>query len=464
MPASVVITEKKSGDRPGLRSSTKPADPPAPESTESGCICGKKIAKKSIKIQCGSCHRAYHADCVSLTGLQQSTLNLLTRWHCPPCVVFSKGLTISSFPSALISELVALVAAQIKSTGLLSTVASAPSPTAKPNESNDNPGPSYSEVLAPSGNSPSSSSSAVTQSNDTAEQQTAAHTEEHCTPDVSGDNETGWQEARSRRKPRTGPPLLPTPPDLAPNPPAPEVHKIVIFGEDTKATLAEVKGLLRDIPARAYEGAGRLTLLFDKKEHKEAAAGLIRVAMDSSKVQTHGGVKVTIFNVPVPEELVNEQAIEYVTEGLARKNGEVLASSDFKVVYAKRHVRRPELMNIRIRTSPEVRESLLKTGKVNFDLTRCRVEPYAYFRQCHHCQRPGHNTEDCPSRNDPPKCMYCAKDHQTASCPTKDDRGTHTCSNCDAKTHHAGYQGCPTLQNHMDEVSKNFLRTSRSRT
>ena len=117
-------------------------------------------------------------------------------------------------------------------------------------------------------------------------------------------------------------------------------------------------------------------------------------------------------------------------------------------------------MNIRLRVSPDLRQSLLQRGSLNFDLTRCRVEPYSYFKQCHHCQRPGHSHDCCPSSNGPATCMYCAKAHSTVSCPTKDQRNTHKCSNCKSTSHHAGYQGCPVLQKHkMEEVAKNQLRS-----
>ena len=168
-----------------------------------------------------------------------------------------------------------------------------------------------------------------------------------------------------------------------------------------------------------------------------------------------------MFNVPVPEELNDSQASDYVTEGLTRKNAHLFRNGDFKVVYLKRHVRKPELMNVRLRVSPELRDSMLHTGRVNFDLTRCRVESHAFFKQCHHCQKPGHGEETCPSklREDPPTCMYCAKDHATGSCPTKDQRDSHLCSNCNASSHHSGYQGCPSLLKHMEEISKNRSRT-----
>lgn len=50
--------------------------------------------------------------------------------------------------------------------------------------------------------------------------------------------------------------------------------------------------------------------------------------------------------------------------------------------------------------------------------TIIRWEPYRSSRssptQCRRCQRPGHGTRHCGM---PPRCMYCAKDHQSDECP-----------------------------------------------
>ena len=472
MPASVVITEKKGGERQGLRSSSKPADPPAPEPSQPGCICGKKIAKKT-KIKCSSCNRAFHADCVSLTGLQQSTLNILTGWQCPPCIMFKHGITISSLAPSLISELVQLVKAEV-----LNGAVSSFSPAAA-SSSIVHPPPSDQPLPGPSKGRPASHASETdpVPGPNLIQNSLAEPTDEDqghpAGPATYADSVTageGWQTQTGRRQKKTHP-LLPTPlstsensPAASVTPPKPPIHRMVVFAEDTDATLSAVRTTLQDIPVRAFKSEGKLTLLFDNEKYKADAAILLRSVLGESKVQAFSGVKVTVFNVPVPEDVEESQIVKYVTDGLMRKNPDTLKSADFKVVYTKRHVRKPELMNIRLRVSEELRDALLRTGRVNFDLTRCRVESFAYFKQCHHCQAPGHDHKSCPSKESPAVCMYCSKDHATESCTTKDHRETHVCSNCKATDHHAGYQGCPALQKHMMEISKNWVRPSGSRT
>ena len=418
-------------------SSSNPPEPSDSSAATTGCICGKKLTKTSKKIKCKNCNRVCHADCVALNGLSPTSLSALTMWVCPPCLVFQSGyFTIDSLPPALVADLVTVISAQIQSAGILSQNSN----TVDTNtvETNTDPTMSYSEALI------SPTTPIPTGENNIESPRGEVH---------AGDAENQWQEVRARK------PANPHPPTVT-NPDSPEVQRIVVSCENTKTTISEIRQVLRDIPARAIERERRIVLLFEKKEHKDAAAGLLRVSLNNSKVHTKSGVKVTVFNVPVPEDLENEQAVEYLTEGLARKNGDLLKSSDFEIVFTKRHVRRPGLMNIRLRVSPDLRESLVKRGNVNFDLTRCRVEPHAFFRQCYHCQRPGHSQDCCPSSQDPATCMYCGKAHRSDSCPTKDQQNTHKCSNCKSTSHHAGYQGCPVLQKHkMEEVAKNQLRS-----
>ena len=446
-------------------SSSKSPEPPESGTATTGCICGKKVTKTAKKVKCKNCCRVCHADCVALTGLSPTSLSTLTMWVCPLCLVFHSGYSIDSLPPALIADLVTVITAEVQSAGIMPSngpsesapTTIVPAETTSPEPANTTvPSLSFSDALVKPIPPPTPSANVGRNLKaQTGDESLVDDAETVCC-------ENQWHEVRPRKSsnPRS---TQSTPSPPVSKPPEPEVHRMTIFCEDTKSTMTEVRAILRDIPARAFEKEGKLTLLFDKQEYKDAAAGLLRVALDSAKIQTHSGVKVTVFNLPVPEDLDNQQALEYVMDGLKRKNEDLLKSSKFKIVYAKRHVRKPELMNIRLLVTPEERESLIKRGRLNFDLTRCRVEPHAHYKQCFHCQRPGHSQDCCPCMNDPATCMYCAKAHKTTACPTKEERNTHKCSNCNSSTHHAGYQGCPTLLKHkMEEAAKSQLRATSS--
>ena len=135
------------------------------------------------------------------------------------------------------------------------------------------------------------------------------------------------------------------------------------------------------------------------------------------------------------------------------------SENEFSIIFFKRHMRNPELATVGLRVTTETRDLLLKKGSVNFELGRYRVERRVFYRQCYHCQAPGHIASECPSKENKPTCLFCTGDHLAKDCETKDDRTTHRCANCKQDTHHAGYQGCPVLLNYVEEQSKNYLRT-----
>ena len=433
------------------------------------CLCGSNVQDSNGVMHCKVCNVDYHPECVGLKFLvtaldlvpQGSEIFKTPDWTCPSCIYTAQLLTPGN---ALLNAIAEKVAQMIGST---------PNPvqaTSYPIESSPTMATTKQPVLEPIDVAdatiiPAEPAWTAVVGQDTVQEAPQPKQQIHPNLDSHNDvknQENEWTEATGRRrKPAPPPPpaLLPTPTTVAKTLPA--VYRIVVHSNEVDTTLKTASGLLADIPVRASKGEGRITFLFDKEEDHTKASRLLRGGLDSAKVQTYSGVKVTIFNVPVPEEFDDSQATEYVTEGLTRKNTHLFRNGDFKVVYQKRHVRKPELMNIRLRVSPELRDSMLHMGKVNFDLTRCRVENHAFFKQCHYCQKPGHSEEACPSKlkEDPRTCMYCAKDHATSSCTTMKQIETHQCSNCKATTHHAGYQGCPALLKHMEEVSKNRSRT-----
>lgn len=59
--------------------------------------CSKLITKKSAGLQCGKCSKWYHANCVSLTTEQLTTLTAMESvdWKCKNCVGFLKQKRIS---------------------------------------------------------------------------------------------------------------------------------------------------------------------------------------------------------------------------------------------------------------------------------------------------------------------------------------------------------------------------------
>ena len=53
---------------------------------KASCPCNKSITS-SWKLDCHKCKQYWHADCVGLSGISQSSINKLSKWSCPLCWV-----------------------------------------------------------------------------------------------------------------------------------------------------------------------------------------------------------------------------------------------------------------------------------------------------------------------------------------------------------------------------------------
>ena len=248
-------------------------------------------------------------------------------------------------------------------------------------------------------------------------------------------------------------------PRKATNPPPPQPqHRIILKSTNSEETAERAKELLADIPVRrSTVRDGRVTLEFREKAQHENAHKMLKGALSAdTKIQASETAKVSVLNVPVPE-IEDAAARQYVFDGLRRKN-ECLQTTEFAIVYFKRHVRNPALATIGLRVTPSVRDQLLNQGTVYFELGRYRVEKRVFYRQCFHCQAPGHVAERCPKIESPPTCMFCSGAHVKDDCPVKGDTTKHNCANCKSVKHHGGYQGCPVLLKFADDLSKNYNR------
>ena len=115
-----------------------------------------------------------------------------------------------------------------------------------------------------------------------------------------------------------------------------------------------------------------------------------------------------------------------------------------------------------LKMSSPVRRAIYENGdRLYISLNRCKVTDRFYVKQCYHCQKHGHITDDCPDlkQNKPSTCLYCSGEHRSKNCP---DKNNLCCSNCikssnpaivnGARAHSASSLKCPVLQAHVKNI------------
>ena len=117
-----------------------------------------------------------------------------------------------------------------------------------------------------------------------------------------------------------------------------------------------------------------------------------------------------------------------------------------------------------LKMSSKVRKMIYDNdNKLYISLNRCKVYDRYHIKQCYHCQRHGHLSDNCPSKEEKqsPSCFYCSGDHRSKDCP---DKKKLCCINCiksnhpaivkGASSHSAASSQCPILKSHINSLKE----------
>ena len=86
-----------------------------------------------------------------------------------------------------------------------------------------------------------------------------------------------------------------------------------------------------------------------------------------------------------------------------------------------------------LKVSPLTQAKIMKNQRLYIELQSFRVSDHFFALQCFKCQEFGHgaNSTHCPLKDiETNICLYCAKNHRSASCPSKKDKNSYNCANC----------------------------------
>ena len=121
------------------------------------------------------------------------------------------------------------------------------------------------------------------------------------------------------------------------------------------------------------------------------------------------------------------------------------------------------------RVNPEIHKKITNAGRVYIDLWSNKVSNHYQPLQCFKCQAFNHTSTSplCPLHEKPNEttCLYCAKNHPSATCPAKKNKKSHRCSNClkndnpsikkEANSHTSTSKLCPTYIKEVERLKIN---------
>ena len=164
--------------------------------------------------------------------------------------------------------------------------------------------------------------------------------------------------------------------------------------------------------------------------------------------------KMTVVGIPnyVPDD--------NIVASIAKKNADIErlvgTGCTLALIFTKT---RGETKTAVLKMSPEIRASVVAQGGYVFvGLSRCRAYDRFWAAQCYHCQSFGHSAENCPGRNDPPRCQFCAGTHRSKDCS---NRTLKKCANCSSLggsgsvDHYASSLECPIMLSQRQRVIEN---------
>ena len=433
---------------PNLPQSPAPIQTPHHHTSAKMCICNETHTNSPM-LRCHTCHSLYHDNCVGLQSLRDviqpndAGILVLNGWSCPECIVTARLL----LPGSPIFDAIATKAAEMllryDRGGLPSQSAWGRSDSRTLSLLDDTSHSHQHLETSLTDNRPTSSSVLTTS--------TSSSSNPNSNAPRTGSSKGSYADVTRK---------------LPPQP------RITIHCADVKATRESLDNALGAVPISHVKNLNSSIRVWfpNEKAQKLAEEKLMEaeILKESTRLSTAVTSKVTLRYVPVdtlPEDSSQEDSRKYCLEKLKAKNTCLQNCQDLSVVYFKRLQNDSNLATVALKLPVDVKDKLLADGRVFFNMSSVKVYHRVHIKRCPHCQLLGHYPDRCPNRGKPPTCMFCSEEHETGSCPVKDDPSKHVCTNCAQRNlkehpHHAGSVKCPTYKSEYDRLSKNFRLSS----
>ena len=165
------------------------------------------------------------------------------------------------------------------------------------------------------------------------------------------------------------------------------------------------------------------------------------------------GIRISSVDLDHPEQTIEE---------LQKQNHRVLPGREIKRLRWLQKPRKGKQYASLVMefTSPVDANVVINTNELFWQNETRRVRRAirsATINQCFKCNKYGHRSTQC--RN-PETCGFCAEQHATAACPSRDDTAKATCANC-RKNHPAWSLDCKVREQEKTKVRERITRAEK---
>ena len=216
---------------------------------------------------------------------------------------------------------------------------------------------------------------------------------------------------------------------------------------------------------------GKTVIICKTDEQRDDLKSKIESKIPSLPMKSVGNLNRTIvvagFNKHHDENIILNSLLEhnsYISDFIELKSPGVYQSkidNHISVVAVKPLKRDPDLSQVILRVSSELRDLILKNGdKLRVGMRRCQVYNRFFVKRCYGCQHYGHFHAQCPTPNIV-CCSTCAGDHETKDCSAS--QSEKKCVNCmrEGKTeridHCASSMHCPVFTKATDKLKNSIF-------
>lgn len=237
----------------------------------------------------------------------------------------------------------------------------------------------------------------------------------------------------------------------------------------TQPEKKKIETALASVPVTSCSktNTGALVVKFPTKKAKENASKAIKESLGTD----------TSLNVTEPKKMLPKMTIVGVSSdvqdneivpSILNKNLKIKSLVDdgftFSLLFTRQRSEDAQTKVAIIKMSPEIRSAIVdEGGSVFVGLTRCKSYDRFWVTQCYHCQGFGHSKDRCAKISDRPICGFCAGDHESKSCSSKESPKCINCVNssptADSETptpaHFASSRHCPIMISQRRKVIEN---------